>query len=139
MYTSVNLLKKHLIFNLAGTLFLALFGAIYETFSHGVFSFYMIYAFAFPLVLGVTLYLILLFVRKYPNRVFLNLWNSAIATFSVGSVFQGVLEIYGTTNSLSVVYPAAGGILAASALASLAVTSLRKQTNSGVRKYDSTI
>lgn len=128
-----------MIFNLAGTLFLALFGAIYETFSHGVFSFYMIYAFAFPLVLGVTLYLVLLFVRKYPNRVFLNLWNSAIAAFSVGSVFQGVLEIYGTTNSLSVVYPAAGGILAASALASLAVTSLRKQTNSGVRKYDSTI
>lgn len=136
MYTSVNTLKKHLIFNLAGTLFLVLFGAIYETFSHGVFSFYMIYAFAFPLVLGVTLYLILLFVRKYPNRVFLNLWNSAIATFSVGSVFQGVLEIYGTTNSLSVVYPAVGGILAASALA---VTSLRKHTNSGVRKYDSTI
>lgn len=139
MYTSVNILKKHLIFNLAGTLFLALFGAIYETFSHGVFSFYMIYAFAFPLVLGVTLYLILLFVRKYPNRVFLNLWNSAIATFSVGSVFQGVLEIYGTTNSLSVVYPAVGGILAASALASLAVTNLRKHTNSGVSKYDSTI
>lgn len=136
MYTSVNTLKKHLIFNLAGTLFLALFGAIYETFSHGVFSFYMIYAFAFPLVLGVTLYLILLFVRKYPNRVFLNLWNSAIATFSVGSVFQGVLEIYGTTNSLSVVYPAVGGILATSALA---VTSLRKHTNSGARKYDSTI
>lgn len=136
MYTSVNLLKKHLIFNLAGTLFLALFGAIYETFSHGVFSFYMIYAFAFPLVLGVTLYLILLFVRKYPNRVFLNLWNSAIATFSAGSVFQGVLEIYGTTNSLSVVYPAVGGILAASALA---VTSLWKHTNSGVRKYDSTV
>lgn len=139
MYTSANILKKHLIFNLAGTLFLALFGAIYETFSHGVFSFYMIYAFAFPLVLGVTLYLILLFVRKYPNRVFLNLWNSAIAAFSVGSVFQGVLEIYGTTNSLSVVYPAVGGILAASALASLAVTSLRKHTNSGVSKYDSTI
>lgn len=139
MYTSVNTLKKHLIFNLAGTLFLVLFGAIYETFSHGVFSFYMIYAFAFPLVLGVTLYLVLLFVRKYPNRVFLNLWNSAIATFSVGSVFQGVLEIYGTTNSLSVVYPAAGGILAASALASLAVTNLRKHTNSGVSKYDSTI
>ena len=84
-------------------------------------------------------YLILLFVRKYPNRVFLNLWNSAIAAFSVGSVFQGVLEIYGTTNSLSVVYPAVGGILAASALASLAVTNLRKHTNSGVSKYDSTI
>lgn len=30
---------------------------------------------------------------------------------SVGSVFQGALEIYGTTNSLSIVYPIAGGAL----------------------------
>ena len=30
----------------------ALFGAVYEVFSHGVFSFYMIYAFAIPLCLG---------------------------------------------------------------------------------------
>ena len=119
MSTSVDLLKKHLVFNLAGTLFLVLFGAVYETFSHGVFSFYMLYAFSVPLVFGVTLYLILLFARRYPGRVFLNLWNSAIAAFSAGSVFKGVLEIYGTTNSLVIVYPVCGCILAVSALVSL--------------------
>ena len=139
MSTSVDLLKKHLVFNLAGTLFLVLFGAVYETFSHGVFSFYMLYAFTIPLVFGVTLYLILLFAKKVPGRVFLNLWNSAIAAFSAGSVFQGVLEIYGTTNSLVIVYPICGCILAVSALVSLAVGNLWKRPKREVKKYDSTI
>lgn len=126
MSTSVSLLKKHLVFNLAGTLFLVLFGAVYEMFSHGVFSFYMLYAFSIPLVFGVTLYLILLFLRKYPDRVFLNLWNSAIVAFSAGSVFKGVLEIYGTTNSLVIVYPICGCILAVSALVSLLFAPVKK-------------
>ena len=119
-------MKKHLVFNLAGTLFLVLFGAVYEMFSHGVFSFYMLYAFSIPLVFGVTLYLILLFLRKYPDRVFLNLWNSAIVAFSAGSVFKGVLEIYGTTNSLVIVYPICGCIMAVSALASLLFAPVKK-------------
>lgn len=49
--------------------------------------------------------------EKYPDRRFLNLWNTAIATFSIGSIFAGVLAIYGTTNSLIVVYPVAGAVL----------------------------
>ena len=126
MSTTVDLLKKHLVFNLAGTLFLVLFGAVYETFSHGVFSFYMLYAFSVPLVFGVTLYLILLFARRYPGRVFLNLGNSAIAAFSAGSVFKGVLEIYGTTNSLVIIYPICGCIMAVSALASLLFAPVKK-------------
>ena len=39
------LLKTHLMFNVIGVIFLALFGAIYELFSHGVYSYHMIYAF----------------------------------------------------------------------------------------------
>lgn len=35
------------------TLFCILFGAIYEVFSHGVFSYFMLYAFVVPLVGGV--------------------------------------------------------------------------------------
>ena len=61
MYTSAELLKKHLLFNLSGTLFLVLFGAVYESFSHGVYSYFMLYAFAIPLVFGVTLYAVLLY------------------------------------------------------------------------------
>jgi len=106
-----------LLWNVAGTIFLALLGAIYEVFSHGVYSYYMIYAFAVPLLLGVLPYtLFLLFGKKYPGRAALNLWNSGIAVLSAGSVFMGVLVIYGTTNSLSIVYPIAGAILLAAGL-----------------------
>ncbi len=72
----------------------------------------MIYAFAFPLLLGALPYAILLLKDKNPGWVFLNLWNAAIAAFSAGSVFVGVLEIYGTTNSLVTVYPIVGCALA---------------------------
>lgn len=97
--------------HLAGTVFLALFGAVYEVFSHGVYSYFMIYAFVLPLILGVALYTELLGRNRFPDRVFLNLWNAGVAALSAGSVLQGVLEIYGTSNSLIVVYPAVGGAL----------------------------
>ena len=104
-------LKKHLLYNIIGTGFLALFGAIYELFSHEVYSYFMLYAFSIPLMMGVLPYAVLLLTEKYPDNSFLNLWNTAIATFSIGSVFAGVLAIYGTTNSLIIVYPITGIIL----------------------------
>ena len=110
MYTSDISLKRNLLGNIAGTAFLALFGAIYEAFSHEVYSYFMIYAFAVPLMLGVLPYTLLLISRKYPGRAALNFWNSGIAVLSVGCVFRGVLEIYGTTNSLCVIYPVAGSL-----------------------------
>ncbi len=104
-------LKLHLLFNIIGTGFLALFGAIYEIFSHEVYSYFMLYAFAIPLAMGVLPYSILMLKEKYPDRKFLNLWNTAIAIFSIGSIFAGVLAIYGTTNSLIIVYPIAGAVM----------------------------
>ncbi len=104
-------LKLHLLINIIGTVFLALFGAIYEIFSHEVYSYFMLYAFAIPLAMGVLPYSILMLKEKYPDRKFLNLWNTAIAIFSIGSIFAGVLAIYGTTNSLIIVYPIAGAVM----------------------------
>ena len=111
MYTSDISLKRNLLGNIAGTVFLALFGAVHELFSHEVYSYFMIYAFAVPLMLGVMPYALLLISRKVPGRAALNLWNSGIAALSVGCVFRGVLEIYGTTNSLGAVYPIVGSLL----------------------------
>lgn len=71
----------------------------------------MIYAFAVPLLLGVLPDAVLLLRKRRVGRGALSLWNYGIAMLSVGSVFQGALEIYGTTNSLSIVYPIAGGAL----------------------------
>lgn len=46
-------------------------------------------------------------VRKM--RIAENFWNSGIAALTVGCIFHGVLEIYGTTNQLMIVYWIAGG------------------------------
>ena len=63
------------------------------------------------LVLGVLPSALLLFRGTLTPRAAALLWNYGIAALSVGCVFRGVLEIYGTTNSLRVIYPIAGAAL----------------------------
>lgn len=130
-------LKKHLLYNIIGSAFLALFGAVYEIFSHGVYSYFMIYAFAIPLVMGVLPYAILLLKDKSPDNRFLKLWNTAIAVLSTGSVFAGVLAIYGTTNSLIIVYPIVGGILMLLSFASLFIKKRPRRVSDRMNRYDS--
>lgn len=79
-----------------------LFGAVYELFSHEVYSYFMLYAFSFPLAGGTFPFLLLSMVKlkRYPGYIARNLHHSAIATLTMGSFIQGVLEIYGTTNTL---------------------------------------
>ena len=100
------------------SLFVALFGAVYELFSHEVYSFYMIYAFVFPLAGGVLPFLMMavLQIKRYPDVWFRNLYHSGIATLTAGSIVRGVLEIYGTTNSLTRFYWWAGAILITAAI-----------------------
>ena len=198
-------LTRYSFIYLAAAIFCALFGAVYEFFSHGVFSFFMIYAFAIPLAAGAfPLLWIALRSKKYigeedfrdrdwmsidepylngagtnapcrnetgtyapfpgeaaeaesdgsetlfmeivrdpgnegaesrrripvsrqedeelysaaPKRMFhfpgsleLNAWGSGIAAMTTGSIFRGVLDIYGTTNKLVIVYPVVGTVL----------------------------
>lgn len=88
----------------------ALFGEVYELFSHGVYAYGMIYAFAFPLVCGVLPALLLL--RKgirLPSGAALQLWHFGISALTVGSLFSGALEIYGTTSRLTAIYWLTGG------------------------------
>lgn len=101
--------KTALVYLLAALL-CALFGAVYEMFSHEVYSHWMIYAFVFPLAGGTLPFLILSLGRggTYPNALVSNLYHCGIATLTVGSILCGVLEIYGTTNSLSQYYWIAG-------------------------------
>ena len=95
-------------------LVLALFGAVYEVFSHGVYSYYMLYAFAFPLAGGaLPFYGMALSYCRLPGRASRNLYHSGIAALTMGSVFEGILEIYGTTNRLVGVYWIAGAVLLA--------------------------
>ncbi len=124
MSTSDKQLRSDALRYLAAAIFTALFGAVYECFGRGVWSFSMIYAFALPLVLGVLPALLLLRKERrepsagrtgdgvrHAGAVARNAWASGVATLTVGCVFRGALEIFGTTNRLTAVYPLAGGIL----------------------------
>lgn len=104
--------QKLILIDLIASLFCALFGAVYEHCSHGVYSYAMIYAFVYPLALGVLpLYLIGIVRAPYPPKVLRYIYHAGIATLTVGSIVKGVLEIYGTTNPLTVVYPILGAVL----------------------------
>ena len=92
------------------SMFCAVFGGIYEIFSHGVYSNYMMYAFLFPLI-GGTLYNLILycFSRLSLQRgLSLIFYNTGIAALTIGSIVRGILDIYGTDNILANVYWYAG-------------------------------
>lgn len=87
------------------SLFCILFGAVYEIYSHEVYSYFMLYAFAIPLVGGTLPFFGIAFCRiPVPGRVSQNLYHAGIAALTTGSLFEGALEIYGTTNRFVSVY-----------------------------------
>lgn len=92
----------------------ALFGAVYELFGHGVYSLFMICAFAPPLLCGfVPFFLLGKAGKPLPGGLAAELIHAGAAALTVGSIMQGVLEIYGTTNPLVTVYWIVGGVLSA--------------------------
>ena len=109
------------------TLFCVLFGAVYEIFGHGVYSYRMIYAFTAPLVLGVLcLSGIALRAKRLPGSGSLLLWNFGTATLTTGLFFHGVLEIYGTTSRWTFVYYIAAGVLLCAGILSFVITDRKK-------------
>ena len=93
------------------TLVCAGFGAVYEFFSHGVYSYYILYAFMIPFLGGtVYFYGILYFRSKIPGCIARRFQHFGILTLTVGCVVCGILEIYGTTNHLVRIYFIVGGM-----------------------------
>ena len=69
----------------------------------------------------------------FPGRFTRHAWNSGLAALTVGSIFKGVLDIYGTTNKLIAVYPAAAAVLISAAVISCsmsyaAIRKMRRET-----------
>lgn len=96
--------------NLAFAAFCGVFGWVYERFSFGVVSGFMVYAFLPPLAAGLLLAL-LSGSRWAPDGGTLRLLTWGAATLGVGSIAAGVVAIYGTENRLLTVYPVAGAAL----------------------------
>jgi hypothetical protein len=95
------------------TLFCIAFNYIYSLFGHGVSSPFMSYAFVFSLVLGVVGFAV--FGRlNLDNRIAFNLYNAGIATLTVGSILQGIIDIAGADTTYPVWYFAVGTVFVAS-------------------------
>jgi len=94
------------------TLFCIAFNYIYSLFSHGVSSPFMSYAFVFSLVLGVVGFTV--FGRlNLGNRTAFNLYNAGIATLTVGSILQGIIDIAGADTTYPVWYFVIGAVFVA--------------------------
>ena len=109
----INMIKKQISKYFILSLIFLFFGFIYEQFSHNIYSSYMIYAFLFPLIMGTIIYIIIdkTKINDLLTPLAMSFYNSSILTFSLGSIIQGVLDIYGTTNKLVFYYLIVGIIL----------------------------
>jgi len=85
------------------TIFFFAFSRIYEAFSFGETSVHMHYLFAIPLVGGIIL-AILLKALPYFSRLGLNLWNSAVAIITAGTLFRGIVNLSGRSTTLDAPY-----------------------------------
>lgn len=144
MYTSAindtrkSTLKTSLIYLLAAA-FCGVFGGVYEIFSHGVFSGFMVFAFTFPLILGALPFFLFYFAgnRQKPGILPASLWHSGVITLTTGSLMTGVLEIYGTTNRLICVYWILGAVLLFCGIVTYAVSCLNTSIKPGRKNSSS--
>lgn len=100
--------KKKAVWYLAVSILTLVFSLVYEHFSFGMTSAFLLSAFLFPLAGAV-----LCRVLARAKGSFDPSWSSVflttgIAWFTIGSLLQGMLVIYGTENALMMVYPAMG-------------------------------
>lgn len=86
------------------TAFIALFGIVYEQFSHNVHTFYMWFAWIWPLIFGFIPYLLLyvLKIQRAPGLLTESFYNFGVAMLTVRSIFKGVIIIYNTTSDVMV-------------------------------------
>lgn len=95
--------KKTVISYTLITIFFFAFSRIYEAFSFGETSVHMHYLFAAPLVGGILLAIFLKFLPHF-SRISLNLWNSAVAIITAGTLFRGIVNLSGRSTTLDTPY-----------------------------------
>lgn len=115
MYTCAKAFRLQWKIFLGTTIFVGIFSAVYEHYAHGIRSKPMIFAFLYPLVLGLIPIVAIAYISvmkkiayKGGIRLGVNLYYAGIATLTFGSIARGVVEIYGTTNHLMKYYTIVG-------------------------------
>ena len=95
--------KKTVISYTQITIFFFIFSRIYEAFSFGETSVHMHYLFAVPLVGGILLTMFLKVLPQF-SRMGPNLWNSAVAILTTGTLFRGIVNLSGRSTTLDALY-----------------------------------
>lgn len=108
-----QMIRKQIRKNIVLTVLCIIFSTIYEFFSHQVYSIFMIGAFIVPLLAGVGINVIRWLVYKdiEISESALAICQCGVYTLTVGSIFKGILDIYGTTNSRGILFWYVGFLL----------------------------
>ena len=110
------------------TIFFFAFSRIYESFSFGETSVHMHYLFAVPFIGGI---LLAIFLKVLPHfsRISLNLWNSAVAIITTGTLFRGIVNLSGRSTTLDAPYWYVGIGFVVLALLSISINPFRLKKN----------
>ena len=94
--------KKRIIIYGAITLFCLVLFIVYSIFSHGVYSNYMTFLFAWPLLLGFVPALLIALIPALcePSHLTKALYHAGLAAATVSSLLRGIFEIAGTSSPL---------------------------------------
>ena len=110
------------------TIFFFAFSRIYESFSFGETSVHMHYLFAVPLIGGILLAILLKALPQF-SRISFNLWNSAVAIITAGTLFRGIVNLSGRSTSLDAPYWYVGIGFVVLALLSISINPIRLKKN----------
>ena len=102
----------------AASAYCVMFDRLYAMFGHGVDSAAMTLMFLYPLIGGSLAFALLWLLKPAADatphyRLYYNLYNSGIATLTIGSLIRGVFEIAGTSSPYTLLYLIAGSLLTA--------------------------
>ena len=109
------------------SLFLLIFGAIYEHFSHGIETPFMRFAFVILLAMGVPAAALFLIFKKLrrPGKFSRSFFRWSCACITAASLLKGVFFIYGTDSLFPLVYLIAGMVCLIAAAAAYFTESKR--------------
>ena len=109
----LNQNKAELIFYAVESIVVLIIGAVYELFSHQVYSPFMYLMFTIPLLLGVLPNLAARLLDKsfITSKDAKAAYKLGVLTLIFGSFLKGVLDIYGTSSVYPILYLPVAGLL----------------------------
>ena len=113
LFTLEHRHKSRLLWYSVISVFCLILFIVYNIFSHEVYSNYMTFLFAWPLVLGLIPSLFLAFIPRLrePSELTKALYHAGLASVTVSSLLKGIFEIAGTSSMYQLYLMIFGAVL----------------------------